>query len=283
MTWPKLKAMRSFKLDPEKKARSVSSQVLRLDGGPPPERSANLCPHGGEIVNEVAYCGICANIGNEVGQFDLFLLSLYNVCAVVAKRVWSPSVSYKDRQHHAFLAILTNLKTIISARNPERMAYTIAKRFLINFTKRAANKNEIPVSQLESEEPDWAKLSNWDRLEILAGMRESNFAEPGRPSELTYFPGVRLPWKPQYLRQLEIRLEKAFSHLPTRPVSQSLAIKLWFGMLPECEALNYEQIAKVLNLSERQARYQVQQGLSNLRRLLEEEAKQLVQRANERR
>jgi uncharacterized NAD-dependent epimerase/dehydratase family protein len=94
---------------------------------------------------------------------------------------------------------------------------------------------------------------------------------------------VRSLWKPQYLRQLEIRLEKAFSQLPTEPVSQSLAIRLWFGMLPECGELSYPEIARVLDLSERQARYQVQQGMSNLRRLMEEEAKQLVQRANERR
>jgi DNA-directed RNA polymerase specialized sigma24 family protein len=270
-----------LKLDPERRVRSVSSQVLRLDDGATAgERSANLCPHGGKIVNEVAYCGICANLGNEVGQFDLFLSSLYNLCAVVAKRVWSRSVSYEDRQHHAFLAILTNIKTILGARNPQGMAHSIAKRSLINLTERAVNKNEIPVSQLGSKEPNWAELSNWKRLEILAGAGDEKepFAEPGRSCEFTYFPGVRSLWKPQYLRQLEIGLEKAFSHLPTRPVSQSHAIKLWFGMYPECGELSYPEIARVLDLSERQARYQVQQGLSNLRRLLEEDAKQLVQR-----
>jgi DNA-directed RNA polymerase specialized sigma24 family protein len=181
------------------------------------------------------------------------------------------------------LAILTNIKTIIDARNPYAMAHMIAKRSLINLTERAVNKNEIPVSQLDGKEPDCAELSNWDRLEILAGSEENDFPEPGRPSEVTYFPGVRSLWKPQYLRQLEIRLEKAFSQLPTEPVSQSLAIRLWFGMLPECGELSYPEIARVLDLSERQARYQVQQGMSNLRRLMEEEAKQLVQRANERR
>ena len=281
-----------FKLDPERKARSVPSQVLRLDDGATAgERSANLCPHGGKIVNDVAYCGICANVGNEVAHFDLFLSSLYNLCAVMAKRVWSRSVSYEDRQHHAFLAILTNIKKILGARNPQGMANAIATRSLINLTKRAVNKKEIPVSQLGSPGGEWGEgweeLSNSDRLEILAGVgvgdEEEPFAEPGRPSEFTYFPGVRSLWKPQYLRQLEISLEKAFGNLPTRPVSQSIAVKLWFGMLPECGELNYEQIAKVLNVSERQARYQVQQGLSKLRRLLEEDAKQLVQRANERR
>jgi hypothetical protein len=281
-----------LKLDPQRNVRRVSSQVLRLDGGPTSgERSANLCPHGGKIVNEVAYCGICANVGNDVAQFELFLFSLYDLCSVVAKHVWSPSVSQKDRQHHAFLAILTNIKTILGARNPQGMAHSIAKRSLINLTKLAVNKKEIPVSRLGSPGGEWGEgweeLSNSDRLEILAGVgdgdEEEPFAEPGRPSEFTYFPGVRSLWKPQYLRQLEISLEKAFGNLPTRPVSQSLAVKLWVGMLPECGKLNYEQIAKLLNLSERQARYQVQQGLSNLRRLLEEDAKQLVQRANERR
>jgi hypothetical protein len=74
-------------------------------------------------------------------------------------------------------------------------------------------------------------------------------------------------------------LDKAFARLPTQPVSQSVAVKLWFGMYEECGELTYEQIAKQFNLSERQARYQVQEGISKLRRFMEEEASNMIRRA----
>jgi hypothetical protein len=109
--------------------------------------SADRCPHGGEIHNDVPYCGICCHVGDDVAGFELFQYSLYDLCFRVAKKVWSGSVLIKDRQHDAYLVILQNIKNVMPARNPYAMAWTIAERHLINMTKRAMNQNEIPISR----------------------------------------------------------------------------------------------------------------------------------------
>ena len=236
---------------------------------------SGFCPHGRPIINQLAYCGVCTKVGGEVAAFDHLLIDLHKVCLIAANAVWSPAVSREDRQSHAFLAVLTNLQTVVAARCPSAMAYTIAHRSLINLTMRAMSKNELPVSiVMPSDLMEGDEISMPDKLELLDGARKGDYARSGEPSRIVYFPGKECVWRPLYLRQLEASVERAFRHLPVRPIRQSLAVKLWLGMVPQRKAKTYREIASLFNISERQARYQVQQGLSTLRIALEEEAKQ---------
>jgi hypothetical protein len=238
------------------------------------QNPSGFCQHGGEIVNGLAYCGICLKLGNEVSDFERFLVKIHKICLIAANAVWSPAVLRADRQSHAFVAVLTNLQTVVAARCPSAMAYTIAHRSLINLTMRAMNKNELPVSiVIPSDLFEGEEISMSDKLEFLDGAKKDDYARRRKPSRVVYFPGKQSVWKPFYLHQLEASVDRAFKLLPVQPVRQSLAVKLWLGIVPQRKAKSYKEIASLFNISERQVRYQVQKGLSTLRTALEEEAK----------
>jgi hypothetical protein len=225
------------------------------------------------IINGVAYCGICAEQGDDVDSFNLFLESLYDLCGRVAWKIYFRSIPYGDRKHHAFVSILDNLKVIIGAKNPYGMAVTIAQRSVRDMTRKAYHWNEWPASQLNVG-GSTEKGARAGSIEDFADARMAAGLE-GEPlqMEIPYFPGARQLWKPVYLHRLEASLDAALRQLPWEQV---LVVKAYFGFYEECGPLTLEECRKINGMSKDQVRYAIKQAVENMRKFMETGAAKLV-------
>jgi hypothetical protein len=239
-----------------------------------PKLPQEECEHGGLIINGVARCGHCAGQGDSVEAFDVFLLSLYDICGRIAWKMYFHSIPYGDRKHQAFLSILDNLKIILGAKNPYAMAFTVAERSITDMTRNAVYWKEWPVSQLSVGSGAGIREA---RIEDFADLRMAVDIE-GEPIQpgLQKFPGAHLLWKPLHLHRLERMLDDAMRQLPRKHV---LIMKAHFGFFEECGSLTLEECTKLNGMTKDQVRYAIEQALESLRKSMGVVAENLIAEA----
>jgi RNA polymerase sigma factor (sigma-70 family) len=216
------------------------------------------CEHGGYIISGFTRCGICTNTGSTVDSFGLFLESLYSIAGKAASKFKGKNVlhSYEDLRSEGMLKILLHLPLIQKAKNPEGMAFAVARGHYRNLKKKASTHREIAVSQLTVVNGD-GDVEQAD----LDTLSQQFFEENGLDQE-------RSAWKPGYLRKLDSIVEDAMTALHKED-SRSLSIlKLAFGLDRDCGDLTLEQIGDVFGISRDTVARSRNKALKRLRELV---------------
>jgi len=272
---------------------SVSTPSSVVLSPPQPEP---ICPHNGIYFGGVAICGECLRDRRGKGVDEkqlaqetenLFGLAVLHTCNRVARKNLVRSVPLDDCVMTAALALVNpkSKKQILTAKNPEAMAYTIAKRAIQKLYRGGKSVKSLAVSQIAVANDEGQDLSVSDAIGLLAepqwqkGDRAAfNSVKMTRKvydawAERCYervrvFPGIKLLWTDENLNRLRMVLDEAKKLLPTRPFSHWIVISMKIGY--DMPAHTWSQIAEQVSpswkrLTERQVQYAYNEGLKMMK------------------
>jgi hypothetical protein len=284
---------------PEKPEHNLPQQASRQPQSPrlsrvevlaPCPRSAPViaipdrCPHGGVIVNGLAYCGHCSGaIPGDANAFQIFLADLYRICGYEGRRVYFNRIDNNEMTQHAFVNVLAKLKHILKAKEPSAMARVIARNAISDLKKKSYNWKEWSYSDLTvyaADQGDDQKsgrvFSPTEITESLSIKHNPYYAFLIDPEHVEShvggtdynIPGGEKLWVPNCYRQMEILLEAAMASLPRPPIDGvpmaiDMMVKRWVGYFDEIGKQTYDDIAQECppGTTPRQVKYLIQKGI----------------------
>jgi hypothetical protein len=275
-----------------KRRHAEDEPVLRVAGAwglarKLPITPGKVCPHGGVYLNDTPRCGICFKQQGGCtpeDSFQLFLMSLYDVCHQIALKHhdWEKSIPREDRIHHTFVTLFGNpnsMRRIMNADNPLGMAHSIAGKRMIDLQRKPIYWKEWSVSQLNfgSKQPDGDGddvIDNEGRLDIVRGAGYDDWYSEVQERHLV-FPGVKLLWDNANLNRVRVALRNIESRLPKYPFDVAMALKLHIGYWPETGNYYFAEVAKWASENEhnlnrrvitaRQAQYAIKKACAKMK------------------
>jgi hypothetical protein len=185
---------------------------------------------------------------------------MLHACYRAAKQIKVLSSTLDDCAMTAMLELSDpgNEKKILTAKSPDAMAMTIAKRAIMKLFRQRSVK-ALPASRFSF--PDNVMTTN-TRLEWLdAHTGEGIVAKTTRTDEawseecldrIKTIPGVDLLWTAENIQWVRNTIDEARISLPTKPFSYWLVIDMALGLSPDMDdEMSWGDIARTLSSSGR--------------------------------